>query len=64
MSTFSEDDVSLRLWGRSSCPYCGRFLACLATHVCSTEQALPPRPVVVDREPARLITRWQEKAKA
>lgn len=60
MSLFAETDVSEMLFGKSECAYCGRYVACLATHRCSTEQALPPGPVMVDREPVQRPAKWSK----
>ena len=65
MSAFEESDVHEQLWGKTECPYCGRYVACLAHHRCSTEQALPIAAPVVDRPsleeyaPAALEETWK-----
>jgi len=58
----NEGALAEHFFGRSECPFCGRWVTCMALHVCSTEQPDPPRPVVVDREPMRRLNtpKWEK----
>lgn len=57
----TEVVLAMALWPKTECPYCGVYVRVLATHRCSTERALDPPPVVVDREPVGHLNRWREK---
>lgn len=57
----TEGELAMALWPKTECPYCGVWARVLATHRCSTERALEPAPVVVDREPTTSPSRWTEK---
>jgi hypothetical protein len=58
----TEQDLTIYFFGRVECPYCARYVACFATHRCSTEQAAPARVPVLDHEPIARLNRWKGKS--
>jgi hypothetical protein len=60
----TEEELSRRLWGRTECPHCSRWVLCLALHQCSEEKAVHRKPGDYHYEITPRLSRWAEKEKA